>query len=122
MPSLTEIAEGILADAKRIDAYTASKGLPDASFEKDTLSELPTDLEDCRKSLVDSAHELKQLAQGPVGILLELLFTVSSPIRNILRRITEGMASSRTSYRWNLSTITTSHNMYHSPAIFRSSK
>lgn len=78
MPSLTKIAEGILADAKRIDAYTASKGLPDASFETETLIDLPDDLEDCRKSLVNSTQELKQLAQGPVGLLLELLFTVSN--------------------------------------------
>ncbi len=77
MTSLTEIAEGILADAKRLDEYTASKGLRYSTFEKDTLSNLPNDFEDCRKSLVDSTQKLKQLAHGPVGLLLETLFLVS---------------------------------------------
>lgn len=77
MASLTEIAEGILANAKRLDEYTASKGLRYSTFEKDTLSNLPDDFEDCRKSLVDSTQELKQLAHGPVGLLLETLFLVS---------------------------------------------
>lgn len=77
MASLTEIAQGILADAKRLDEYTTSKGLSYSTFEKDTLSNLPDDLEDCRKSLVDSTQKLKQLAHGPVGLLLETLFLVS---------------------------------------------
>ena len=78
MASLTEIAERILADAKRLDAYTTEKGLPYSTFEKDSLSNLPNDLEDCRKSLVNSTQKLKQLAHGPVGLLLETLFLVSS--------------------------------------------
>ena len=78
MASLTEIAEGILANAKRLDEYTASKGLSNStSFENDTLSNLPDDFEDCRKSLVDSTQKLKQLAHGPTGLLLETLFLVS---------------------------------------------
>ena len=76
MVSLTEIAEGVLANAKRLDEYTASKGLRYSTFEKDTWCNLPDDLEDCRKSLVDSTQELKQLAHGPVGLLLETLFLV----------------------------------------------
>ena len=54
MASLTEIAEGILADAKRLDEYTTAKGLGYSTFEKDALSNLPDYLEDCRKSSVDS--------------------------------------------------------------------
>lgn len=77
MASLTKTAEGILADARRLDYYTTTKGLGYSTFEKDTLSDLPDDLEDCRKSLVDSTQKLKQLAHGPVGLLLETLFFVS---------------------------------------------
>lgn len=77
MASLTSIAESILVDAKRLDEYTTSKGLGYSTFEKDTLDNLPDDLEDCRKSLVDSTQKLKQLAHGPVGLLLEVLFFVS---------------------------------------------
>ena len=76
MASLTSIAEGILADAQRLDEYTTSKGLGYANFQTDTWSGLPSDLEDCRKSMVDSLQKLKQLAHGPVGILLEVLFFV----------------------------------------------
>lgn len=84
MASLTEIAEGILANAKRLDEYTASKELRYSTFEKDTLSNLPDDFEDCRKSLVDSTQELKQLAHGPVGLLLETLFLVSLRSRRFI--------------------------------------
>jgi len=77
MPSLTEIAEGILAGAKRLDGYTSSKGLPFTSFANNTLSDLPDDIEDCRKALVDSTQEFKQLVHGPVGLLMEVLFLVS---------------------------------------------
>ena len=77
MASLTEIAQGILANAKLLDEYTTSQGLSSPAFENDSLSNLPNDLEDCRKSLVDSTQMLKQLAHGPVGSLLETLFLVS---------------------------------------------
>lgn len=77
MASLTSIAEGILVDAKRLDEYTNSKGLEHTTFEKETLGNLPDDLEDCRKSLINSTQKLKQLAHGPVGLLLEVLFFVS---------------------------------------------
>lgn len=78
MASLTAIAEGILADARRLDQYTASKGISASTFENDSLSNLPEDLEERRKSLVDSTQRLKQLAHGPVGLLLEVLFFVSA--------------------------------------------
>lgn len=78
MPSLTEIAESILADAKRLDAYLSSEGLPSASFEQDTLNDLPSDLAKCRDALLDSTHALKQLTLGPVGVCMEVLFSVSA--------------------------------------------
>ena len=78
MPSLTEIAEGILADAKRLDAYISSKRSPSSSFDRDSLHDLPGDLEKCRDALVDSSQTLKQLALGPVGWCMEVLFSVSA--------------------------------------------
>lgn len=78
--TLTEIAERILANAKRLDEYTSSSGLGYSTFEKDTLGGLPSDLEECRKQLVDNTWELKALAQGPVGQLMDVLFTVESPL------------------------------------------
>lgn len=78
MSSLTEIAESILANAKRLDAYTASKGLPSSSFEHNTLDDLPADLEQCRNALVDSTQSLKQLALGPMGLCVEISFSVST--------------------------------------------
>ena len=41
MTSLTELAIGILADARQLDEYTNSKGLGYSTFEIDTLSDLP---------------------------------------------------------------------------------
>lgn len=79
MASLTQQAEEILARAKRLDAFTTSKGLPPSSFDRHTLSDLPEDLEECRKDLVDGCQNLKQLGNGPVGQLYEVLFNVSRP-------------------------------------------
>ena len=75
--SLTEQAELILAQAKRLDAFTASKGLPATSFDRHTLTELPSELEECRKGLVDACQDLKQLGNGPIGQFYEVLFNVS---------------------------------------------
>ena len=77
MASLTEIAENILAQAKRLDAFTTSKGLPSSSFDLHTLFDLPDDVEECRKDLVDACQSLKQLGNGPVGQFYEVLFNVS---------------------------------------------
>jgi len=77
MASFTELAESILAQAKRLDAFTTGKGLPSSSFARHTLSDLPNELEECRKSLVDSCQDLKQLGNGPVGQFYEVLFNVS---------------------------------------------
>jgi len=76
MPTLTEIAVGILINAKRLDDYTASKGLASPSLEEFTLNNLPNDLENTRKELVDSLQTLKQTIVGPVGLYMEILFYV----------------------------------------------
>ena len=76
MPSLTALAEEVLANTKRLDAYLESKGLPYTDFQEDTLSNLPLDLETTRNALVDSAQTLKRLALGPGGVYTEILFSV----------------------------------------------
>lgn len=78
MASMTQQAEEILARAKRLDAFTTSKGLPPSSFDRHTLYDLPEDLEECRKELVDGCQNLKQLGNGPVGQFYEVLFNVSN--------------------------------------------
>ena len=76
MSSLTSLAEGILASAKRLDEYTSSQNLPSVSFDDDSLDHLPPDLESVRNALIDSTHNLKQLVQGPVGRTVETMFNV----------------------------------------------
>jgi len=77
MGNLTDMAERILARAKKLDAHSESLGLPSTHFFYDTLGDLPAELEKERKALVDETQDLKRLALGPVGMLLETLFTVS---------------------------------------------
>lgn len=77
MPSLTQIAEEVLANAKRLDEYTASKNLPSASFDNHTLGDLPSELETIRKALIDSTQTLRSLALGPVGTSIEIAYSVS---------------------------------------------
>ncbi|KAF4635107.1 hypothetical protein G7Y89_g2997 [Cudoniella acicularis] len=77
MPTLTELAENALANAKILDAYVASKGLPPASFENDSLNEaqLPSHLEVARNSLADQCQIIKRLALGPVETMIEILYS-----------------------------------------------
>lgn len=77
MSSLTAIAERALAQAKKLDAYSQSRGLPPTHFFYDTLGDLPKELEENRRELVNASQDLKRLALGPVGMMLETLFTVS---------------------------------------------
>ena len=79
MPSLVKIAEEILANAKLIDAYTCSKGLPFTSFEVDTLGNLPQEVEKARDAIVNSTQDLKRLALRPKNTLVEILFGVYIP-------------------------------------------
>jgi hypothetical protein len=83
MPTLTQLAENILANAKRLDEHTASRGLEATSLLQNTLVDLPDEVETFRKQLVDSTQELKALGQGPIGHLLDILFTVSSSTKII---------------------------------------
>jgi len=80
MPTLTELAEQALVNAKRLDAYTASKGLPSASLDDDTLtgSQLPPELQLARDELADSAQIMKRIALGPLRSLIEILYSVSN--------------------------------------------
>lgn len=72
MSSLTEIAEIILASAKLLDAHTTSQNLPPTSFDNDTLSNLPIELEAARKSITDATQTLKHLAMGPASHVFEI--------------------------------------------------
>lgn len=77
MGPLTALAEKILADAKRIDAFQASQGKPPTSVDYDTLGDLPPDLDDVRNALADTTQALHQLAARPQTSFLEILFSVS---------------------------------------------
>ncbi|KAJ8124087.1 hypothetical protein ONZ43_g113 [Nemania bipapillata] len=64
MPSLTSMAESILARAKKLDAYLEAHNIAYPSFDDDTLGQLPDDLQDERWALANDASELKQLSRG----------------------------------------------------------
>jgi hypothetical protein len=78
MASLTQLAEQALAAARKLDAFTLPRGLPPTSFTNDTLSDLPPEIEEERKALVDASQAMKRLSLGATGALLETLFTVRS--------------------------------------------
>lgn len=77
--SLTQIAEEILVNARRLDEYTKANDLPPASFDQDVLEDLPAELEESRRALVDSTQTLKRLALGPVGTSKDIIFGVNFP-------------------------------------------
>ena len=77
MPSLTSHAEEILANAKQLDQHLAAQKQPSPSFDHDTLIDLTPQLESARDTLINSAHTLKLLTQGPVQATIDVLFSVS---------------------------------------------
>ena len=58
------MAEAILAQAKKLDAYLESNNVSYPSFDDDTLDQLPDELQDDRWGLANSCNELKKLARG----------------------------------------------------------
>lgn len=84
MSSLTQLAEEILANAKRLDSYTSSNNLPPASFDHDSFSDLPPDLQGIRSTVIDSAQTVRKLVLGPTGLATEILHSVSGPTPALL--------------------------------------
>jgi len=74
MTTLTSIAEKLLAQAKEIDAYAASKGVPLEAFTP--KSELPEHLQRAREGILNGSTELKRLASGPTLTLEDIAYNV----------------------------------------------
>ncbi|KAJ8121688.1 hypothetical protein ONZ43_g1925 [Nemania bipapillata] len=79
---LTSLAEKLLEKAKALDAYNESHGLPPASFEHESFIDVPLELEDTRKAVIDLAQDVKRLAQGPRDLLFEIL-NLSTDLANL---------------------------------------
>lgn len=80
MPSLTSMAESILAQAKKLDAYLEAQNLACPSFDDDTLDQLPDELQDERWAFANDVNELKQLSRGATQTTLDCAFSVSSDL------------------------------------------
>jgi len=70
---LTRLAEQLLEKAKILDSYSQSHGIEPLSFERETLADLPLEIENVRKAAIDICQDAKRLAQGPRDLLWELL-------------------------------------------------
>lgn len=80
MPTFTSMAEKLLIQAKQLDKQLSRCGCHQTSFDNDTMEILSPEAELIRNSLVDSAQDIKRLAQGTRGAYAEILFTVSNSI------------------------------------------
>jgi hypothetical protein len=76
MGSLTAIAEQLLAQAKEIDAYVASKELPPLSIRHETLKNLPFDLQSTCDSLIDGTANLRALVEAPAPAVMNIIYNV----------------------------------------------
>lgn len=79
MPSLTSLAEELLAQAKQIDAYLETKQLPSPSFENDPLDELPGEMQALRYRIFNTSQQFTHLVRGPVMATSDICFSVSMP-------------------------------------------
>jgi len=74
--SLVELAEQILKDAKTLERSLSSP----PSFLNDTISELPADLQETRRCMIDATANLNALIRGsgsPIGRVFEMVYCVS---------------------------------------------
>lgn len=80
MSTFTDLAEETLVHAKALDAYLLSQNKPPASFQHDNLASLPSAIAPHREGLINASQTLKQLAQGPSGILTEATWACADEI------------------------------------------
>lgn len=77
MTSLTQLAEENLANAKRLDKYLASNGLPFVSFDHDSFENFPPELQGTRNEMKNTLKAMKDLVTGPIDSTTEILHSVS---------------------------------------------
>ncbi|KAJ8133083.1 hypothetical protein O1611_g541 [Lasiodiplodia mahajangana] len=75
MPSLSSMAESILARAKKLDAYLEARNIAYPSFDDDTLDKLPGELQDERWALSSDVNGLKQLCRGAAQNTLDCAYS-----------------------------------------------
>lgn len=90
---LTKLAEELLENCRQLDAYNESSGLKQASFDYESFIDLPNEVDNRCKNIINLAQDVKRLAQGPRDLLFEILNFVSkhhppaSPHRQWYRKI-----------------------------------
>lgn len=77
MPSFASLARDLLAQAEQLDALLEQHGVSSPSFENDTLEALPEEAQALRRRIVDSSHDVHQLARGARQSGLDIAFGVS---------------------------------------------
>lgn len=80
MPSLTSMAESLLASAREIDAELEATGVPYPSFDEDTLDKLSFETQKKRWELVDASNQFRQLTRGAIMSAWDIAFNVSVAI------------------------------------------
>ncbi|KAI9714705.1 MAG: hypothetical protein M1828_001134 [Chrysothrix sp. TS-e1954] len=71
---LTLLAKQLLDRSVALDAFNEAHELPPVSFEYESFIDLPLEVEQQRKALIDLAQDLKRLAQGPRDLLQEIIY------------------------------------------------
>lgn len=80
MGTFTDLAEEALVHAKALDTHLRSQNKPSASFQHDNLASLPSAIAPHREGLINASQTLKQLSQGPSGILTEATWACADEI------------------------------------------
>ncbi|KAK3052831.1 hypothetical protein LTS18_012215, partial [Coniosporium uncinatum] len=78
-PSLVQFAEQILEDAKKLERSLSAP----PTFLHDTISELPVDLQETRRSVIDATANLNALVRGsggPIGRIFEMAYCYSDQL------------------------------------------
>lgn len=81
MSSLSELAEQLLVQVRKLESYTTANKIPSASFQTDVFRDLPAELQESRSAAVDISQTIRKLTLGPEGIATDILFSVSPSSR-----------------------------------------
>jgi hypothetical protein len=84
---LTTLAEELLEHSRALDAYNETNGLQPVSFDHESFVDVPGEVEERRKNVINLAQDVKRLAQGPRDLLFETLNTVSNDKSSVMEDV-----------------------------------
>lgn len=77
MGTLTRMAEQLLEQARKVDAYLESQNCPPASFKEYHLDHIPAEVAQARDALINGCSDLRSMVEQPQETTVNIAGSVS---------------------------------------------